>query len=70
MFETYQVDDVKSKTDMHIVGDLHRKNIDTGMGLERVAYLLQGKQNIYETDEVFPVIEAAEKLSGLVRHRP
>ncbi len=64
VFETYQVDDVKSKTDMHIVGDLHRKNIDTGMGLERVAYLLQGKQNIYETDEVFPVIEAAEKLSG------
>ncbi len=64
VFETYQVDDVKSKTDMHIVGDLHRKNIDTGMGLERVAYLLQGKQNIYETDEVFPVIEAAEQLSG------
>ena len=64
VFETYQVDDVKSKTDLHIAGDLHRKNIDTGMGLERVAYLLQGKQNIYETDEVFPVIEAAEKLSG------
>lgn len=64
VFETYQVDDVKSKTDMNIVGDLHRKNIDTGMGLERVAYLLQGKQNIYETDEVFPVIEAAEKISG------
>lgn len=64
VFETYQVDNVKSKTDLHIVGDLHRKNIDTGMGLERVAYLLQGKQNIYETDEMFPVIEAAEKLSG------
>ena len=29
------------------------------------AYLLQGKNNIYETDEVFPVIEAAEQLSGL-----
>ena len=29
-----------------------------------MAYLLQGKQNIYETDEVFPVIQAAEKLSG------
>ncbi len=64
VFETYQVDNVKSKTDLHIVGDLHRKNIDTGMGLERVAYLLQGKQNIYETDEMFPVIEAAQKLSG------
>lgn len=64
VFETYEVDNVKSKTDLHIVNDLQRKNIDTGMGLERVAYLLQGKNNIYETDEVFPVIEAAQKLSG------
>lgn len=64
VFENYEVDNVKSKTDLHIVGELENKNIDTGMGLERVAYLLQGKQNIYETDEVFPVIEAAEKLSG------
>jgi alanyl-tRNA synthetase len=39
-----------------IVGDLPAKNIDTGLGLERVAYLLQGKENIYEIDEVFPVI--------------
>ena len=64
VFENYEVDNVKSKTDLHIVGELANKNIDTGMGLERVAYLLQGKQNIYETDEMFPVIEAAEKLSG------
>jgi alanyl-tRNA synthetase len=64
VFENYEVDNVKSKTDLHIVGELENKNIDTGMGLERVAYLLQGKQNIYESDEVFPVIEAAEKLSG------
>ena len=28
------------------------------------AYLLQGKNNIYETDEVFPVIEAAQRMSG------
>ena len=64
MFENYAVDNVKSKTDMHIVGELDQKNIDTGAGLERLAYLMQGKQNIYETDEVFPVIEAAERLSG------
>ena len=38
--------------------------VDTGMGLERVAYLLQGKENLYEIDEVFPVIQAAEELSG------
>ena len=64
VFENYAVDNVKSKTDMHIVGELDQKNIDTGAGLERLAYLMQGKQNIYETDEVFPVIEAAERLSG------
>ena len=39
------------------------KNIDTGMGLERVAFLLQGVDNLYEIDEVYPVIErAAEEL--------
>lgn len=64
VFENYEVDNVKSKTDLHIVGELENKNIDTGAGLERLAYLLQGKQNIYETDEVYPVIEAAERISG------
>ncbi len=64
VFENYEVDNVKSKTDLHIVGELENKNIDTGAGLERMAYLLQGKNNIYETDEVYPVIEAAERLTG------
>ena len=45
-------------------GDLPKRNIDTGMGLERVAFLLQGVDNIYEIDEVFPVIAAAEDLTG------
>ena len=40
------------------------KNIDTGMGLERVALLLQGVDNIYEIDEIFPVIERAERAVG------
>ncbi|EFA23559.1 alanine--tRNA ligase [Bifidobacterium gallicum] len=65
VFENFMVDNVKSKTDLHIVGELAHKNIDTGAGLERVAYLLQGKQNIYETDEVYPVIEACEKITGI-----
>lgn len=64
VFENYEVDNVQSKTDLHIVGELEHKNIDTGAGLERLAYLLQGKNNIYEIDEVFPVIEAAQRLSG------
>ncbi|MDY2941533.1 MAG: alanine--tRNA ligase [Varibaculum sp.] len=48
-----------------LLGELDQKAIDTGMGLERVAFLLQDKNNFYETDEVEPVIETAEQLSGL-----
>ncbi|WP_026145785.1 alanine--tRNA ligase [Nocardioides sp. Iso805N] len=55
---------VRSKSDFDIAGQLPKKNIDTGMGLERVAYLLQGRNNMYETDVVFPVIEKAEALTG------
>ena len=55
---------VRAKDDFDVAGPLPKQNIDTGMGLERVAYLLQGKQNMYEIDEVFPVIERASELSG------
>ncbi|UDY25376.1 alanine--tRNA ligase [Nocardioides sp. Kera G14] len=54
----------RSKYDVDISGALPQKSIDTGLGLERVAYLLQGKSNMYETDVVFPVIEKAEELTG------
>ncbi|GAA3006613.1 alanine--tRNA ligase [Actinokineospora diospyrosa] len=46
------------------VGSLPTKNIDTGMGIERVATLLQGVENVYETDLVRPVIGKAEEMSG------
>ena len=55
---------VRSKADFDIAGSLPKKNIDTGMGLERVAYLLQDKQNMYEIDVMFPVIQKAEELTG------
>ena len=55
---------VRSKEDFDVRGPLPAKNIDTGMGLERVAYLLQGVHNMYEIDEIFPVIEKASELSG------
>ncbi|MEB3063137.1 alanine--tRNA ligase [[Mycobacterium] zoologicum] len=46
-----------SKDDFEILGPLPRQNIDTGMGIERVAFLLQGVHNVYETDLVRPVID-------------
>ncbi|MGI8307316.1 alanine--tRNA ligase [Saccharopolyspora hattusasensis] len=46
------------------IGSLPTRNIDTGMGVERVACLLQGVENVYETDLVRPVIARAEELSG------
>jgi alanyl-tRNA synthetase len=46
------------------IGTLPRRNIDTGMGVERVATLLQGAENVYETDLVRPVIARAEEFSG------
>ena len=55
---------VRSKSDFDIAGSLPKKNIDTGMGLDRVALLLQGKKNMYEIDLVHPVIARAEQLTG------
>ncbi|WP_018295612.1 alanine--tRNA ligase [Corynebacterium lubricantis] len=52
------------KGGFEIVGELPKKNIDTGMGVERVACILQGVENVYETDLLRPVIDAAEKLTG------
>ncbi|HEV7189201.1 MAG TPA: alanine--tRNA ligase [Blastococcus sp.] len=55
--------------DFPILGELPKKNIDTGMGLERVAYLLQGVDNMYEIDEVAPVLRRAAELAGVTYGR-
>jgi alanyl-tRNA synthetase len=50
--------------DYPLIRELDQKAIDTGAGLERIAFLKQGVANMYEIDEVFPVIRAAEEMSG------
>jgi len=64
VFMQYEITDVRSKYDFEIVGELPAKNIDTGMGLERIAFLKQGVDNMYETDQVRPVLDKAVELSG------
>ncbi|MCW2795675.1 alanine--tRNA ligase [Nocardioides sp.] len=64
VFMQDELSGVRSKEDFDIAGSLPKKNIDTGMGLERVAFLMQGKENMYEIDVMFPVIERAEALTG------
>ncbi len=64
VFQTEELSAVRAKDDFDVKGTLPNKNIDTGMGLERVAFLLQGKENMYEIDEIYPVIEKACELSG------
>lgn len=44
---------------------LKNKGIDTGMGLERLASVLQKKSSIFETDSFFPLITHLEKLTGV-----
>ncbi|MBD2486351.1 alanine--tRNA ligase [Aulosira sp. FACHB-615] len=47
---------------------LQNKNIDTGMGLERMAQILQKVPNNYETDLIFPIIKTAAQIAGIDYH--
>jgi alanyl-tRNA synthetase len=58
------ITNVKSKSDFEVVGPLPKKNIDTGLGVERIAFIKQGVENMYEIDQVRPVLDLASALSG------
>ena len=47
-----------------ILGDLPAQNVDTGLGVERMAVLLQGVDNVFETDLFRPLLARAEQLTG------
>jgi alanyl-tRNA synthetase len=64
VFMQYERGKGDGKDGFEILGELPTKNIDTGMGLERVAFIMQGVDNLYEIDEVRPVLDLAAKLSG------
>ncbi|MDQ1751141.1 MAG: alanyl-tRNA synthetase [Pseudonocardiales bacterium] len=53
-----------TKDDYPILGELPAKNIDTGMGMERMAALLQGVDNLYEIDETRPILDKAASLTN------
>jgi alanyl-tRNA synthetase len=47
---------------------LQSKNIDTGMGLERIASILQGTETVFETDLYMPIIDHVSELTGVKYH--
>jgi alanyl-tRNA synthetase len=63
VFMQEQLSAVRSKVDFDIAGELPSRNIDTGMGLERMAALLQGVDNIYEIDTMWKVLDRAAELT-------
>ncbi|WP_435971111.1 alanine--tRNA ligase [Streptomyces sp. Qhu_M48] len=65
VFMQYERGEGTGKDDFPILGELPSKNIDTGLGLERLAMILQGVQNMYETDTLQVVIDKATELTGV-----
>ncbi|MFI6349692.1 alanine--tRNA ligase [Streptomyces sp. NPDC050560] len=65
VFMQYERGEGTGKEDFEILGDLPSQNIDTGLGLERLAMVLQDVPNMYEIDTSRAVIEKATELTGV-----
>ncbi|HEY6500808.1 MAG TPA: alanine--tRNA ligase [Streptosporangiaceae bacterium] len=63
VFMQDQLSAFRSKTDFDIAGPLPFRNVDTGMGLERMAAILQGVDNIYEIDTTYKILDRAAELT-------
>jgi alanyl-tRNA synthetase len=66
VFMQYERGPGSDKENFPILGELPAKNIDTGMGLERMSSLLQSVDNLYEIDEVKPILDRAAQMTGKV----
>ncbi|MQY11906.1 Alanine--tRNA ligase [Streptomyces sp. RB5] len=65
VFMQYERGAGDGKEDFPILGELPSKNIDTGLGLERLAMILQDVRNMYEIDTSRAVIDRATELTGV-----
>jgi alanyl-tRNA synthetase len=63
VFMQEQLRAVRAKDDFDVEGPLPHRNVDTGMGLERMAALLQGVDNIYEIDTTWKILDSAAELT-------
>ncbi|MFC7388046.1 alanine--tRNA ligase [Sphaerisporangium rhizosphaerae] len=63
VFMQFQLSAVRSKVDFDVSGELPAKSVDTGMGLERMAAILQGVDNIYEIDTTYKILDRAAELT-------
>jgi alanyl-tRNA synthetase len=63
VFMQDQLGAVRAKDDFDVTGSLPFKNVDTGMGLERMAALLQGVDNIYEIDTTWKILDRAAEVT-------
>jgi alanyl-tRNA synthetase len=65
VFMQFELSAVRTKVDFDVAGELPKRNIDTGMGLERMATVLQGVDNLYEIDTSRRILDTGARLAGV-----